>query len=106
MSTFRSTVLAAGLALCSTASLASNCESVRAMIDARIAATGVGAYTLTVVEAAAEAPGKVVGNCDAGARKIVYLKGSAAAPSRKLRSEGILTECKDGTVSVGGDCRK
>jgi len=51
--------------------------------------------------------------------QIVYTQGDTPAlatgerasppvgqPPSKTREEPILTECKDGSVSVGGDCRK
>lgn len=105
------------LALVATAR-AGNCEDIRAGIDARIKTSGVANYTLTVVDTAADAPGKVVGSCDRGSKKIVYSKESSAGEARTTppapipakpsspNSSAILTECKDGSVSVGGDCRK
>jgi len=54
-----------------------------------------------------------VGSCELGTRKIVYQREGAEsapaavpAPSRSPEDDDILTECKDGTVSVGGDCRR
>jgi hypothetical protein len=59
-----------------------------------------------------------VGTCERGAKKIVYARGQSAdasAPSAsaggaisaaKPRSGAVVTECKDGTVSVGGNCGK
>lgn len=97
---------------------AGNCEDIRARIDAKIKATGVEKYALTIVDAGASATGKVVGSCDRGSKKIVYNKETSAgearvappAPARSKpsssKSSAILTECKDGSVSVGGDCRK
>jgi hypothetical protein len=100
----------------------SNCEPLQAQIDARIRASGVARFSLTTVPADAPVPGKVVGSCDRGRRKIVYLPADAAEaatgsasrtaapaarpPAAASRAEPILTECKDGTVSLGGDCRK
>lgn len=110
--------LAAVLWLALATAHASNCEDIRAGIDARIKTSGVANYTLTVVDTAADAPGKVVGSCDRGSKKIVYSKESSAGEARTTppapipakppspNSSTILTECKDGSVSVGGDCRK
>jgi len=99
-----------------TAGAASTCDALRATIDAKIRASGVAGYTLTTVEADAKADGKVVGTCEQGKKKIIYQRDAAApsadAASRpagsasRPRDEPILTECKDGTVSRGGDCRK
>ena len=58
-----------------------SCDSVKASIDAKIKANGVTSYTLDVVPAAqADTAGKVVGQCE-GDKKIVYTRGSAAAPA-------------------------
>lgn len=91
------------LALPARADAAQSCEALQARIEARIRASGVQAFSLRTVDAAAKVDGKVVGSCDLGTKKIVYLKSGTMAKSDK---EAILTECKDGTVSVGGDCRK
>jgi hypothetical protein len=104
----------AGLLACS-ASHAFTCEELRARIEARIAENGVSRFTVTTVDAAAPADGRVVGTCERGSKKIVYLQqaGSAGAPAAPAattatapRRDAILTECRDGTVSVGGNCRR
>jgi methylmalonyl-CoA mutase cobalamin-binding subunit len=73
----------------------SSCETLRSEIEAKIRASGVAEFTLSVVDAATAAPGKVVGTCDRGAKKVVYVQRAA-----------VLTECKDGSVVVGSDCKK
>jgi hypothetical protein len=97
------------LLLCSAASYASNnCESIRTQIDAKVRA-GVANFVLSVVEASTRVSGKVVGTCDLGTKKIAYNPSSMSAPPRPRASpaeEPILTECKDGSVTVGGDCKK
>jgi hypothetical protein len=102
----RTTLAAAALALAGTAAAASTCESIRAQIDAKIRASGVLSFSLATVDADAKANGKVVGSCDLGTKKIVYLPGSTSARPVNPGKDAILTECRDGTVSVGGDCRK
>lgn len=100
-----------------------NCEPLRERIEGNIASKGVTGFTVTVVDADASAPGDQVGTCGNGTRKIMYLKGvgvqaPAAAPAsaqkpaaaatekpRAAAKEPILTECKDGTVSMGGSCK-
>lgn len=107
-----------------------SCEALQAQIAARIRAAGVVQFTLTTVDADARADGKEVGRCELGHKKIMYARGASAvtpvaptaapaaapaavpsaprtraAPSRPA-TEAILTECRDGTVSMGGDCRK
>jgi hypothetical protein len=91
-----------------------NCEAITAQIDAKIRAAGVSRFTLTTVDADAKVGGKVVGSCDLGTKKIVYeaaagdAAGEAASPRPPRghpRDEPILTECKDGSVSLGGNCK-
>ena len=94
------------LALTGTAHGAENCEALRTQIEAKIAAAGVTRFTVVTVDANAEAAGQVVGSCDLGSKKIVYQREGAPAAGAAPAGEEILTECKDGTVSVGGDCRK
>ncbi|EJL78110.1 Protein of unknown function (DUF1161) [Variovorax sp. CF313] len=106
------TMLPAALALLAGAAHgAEDCEALRTGIESKIAAAGVARFTVTVVDANASANGQVVGSCELGTKKIVYLKdagpasGAGSAPAPRP-GEPMLTECKDGTVSVGGDCRK
>lgn len=88
----------------------SSCETLRTQIEAKIAAAGVARFAVVTVDANAQAEGQVVGSCELGSRKIVYQREGGAAALRPATAapdeEPILTECKDGTVSVGGDCRK
>lgn len=97
------------LILSGAASAADNCEAISAQIAARIQLPPGMSFTLNTVDAAASAPGRVVGSCARGSRKIVYLQ-SAAAPAGKATSaaaaDNIITECKDGTVQRGGSCKK
>lgn len=109
------------LFLACTASYADNCDALREQIEGKIKAAGVASFTVVVVDSAANAPGKVVGTCAKGAKKMMYTQHSVApsaampatAPSAskpsvpgKKTADAILTECKDGTVSVGGSCKK
>jgi len=96
------------------ASRADNCEPIRAQIEAKIRAAGVVDFSVTAVDSAASAAGKVVGSCAGGAMKIMYARGDERSkvaptdmpPAKKGKGDAILTECKDGTVSVGGNCKK
>lgn len=107
-------LIAVALALAGAAAhSAENCEDLRTRIEAKIAAAGVTRFTVTVVDANASANGQVVGSCELGTRKVMYERdvgqgSAAAAPSAAPQpaDEPILTECRDGTVSVGGDCKK
>ncbi|PIF77175.1 uncharacterized protein DUF1161 [Variovorax sp. 54] len=91
----------------------SNCDTLRAEIEAKIAASGVTNFSVVTVDAAATASGQVVGSCDLGTKKIVYQReGGTASPATPAspsapapRGEPMLTECKDGSVSMGGNCK-
>ena len=104
-------LVAAGMATGS-ACAADNCESLRTEIEAKIAASGATRFTVTTVDAQATAAGQVVGACDLGSKKIIYQReggfpapGDSATPQPRARNAPMLTECRDGSVSVGGDCR-
>jgi len=109
-------LLPAALALAGAAHSAENCETLRAQIESKIGAAGVTRFAVLTVDASAPAAGQVVGSCELGSKKIVYQRegGSAPAavpaavpaPPRAPEDDDILTECKDGTVSVGGNCKR
>ena len=69
------------LAVALPASARKSCEELRAEIDAKIKANGVPEYTLSLIDAAneASAEGKIVGSCDGGTKRIVYVRGDAPA---------------------------
>ena len=96
------------LLLANAASGADNCDAIRAQIESRIKAGGVASFTLTTVDAAASGAGKLVGTCALGSKKILYVPaaGAAVATTQSRKGGGaMLTECKDGSMSVGGDCK-
>jgi hypothetical protein len=111
---------------------ADNCEPIRQGIEANIASKGLTGFSVIVVDVSAQAPGEEVGRCGNGTRKIMYVReggastavkplapaapapakaavkpaaAPAANPAAAGHSEPILTECKDGTVSMGGNCK-
>ncbi|MGJ3701334.1 DUF1161 domain-containing protein [Variovorax sp. AFSI2.2] len=101
------------LAFAGAAHGAENCEALRAQIESKIAASGVTRFSVTTIDANAQANGQVVGSCDLGSKKIVYQRegapaadGALARPAPAPANERILTECKDGTVTVGGSCKQ
>lgn len=55
------------------------CEVLKAEIAKKLDANNVKQYTLDVVAKDKDAPGKVVGSCDGGTKKIMYRKGAAPA---------------------------
>ncbi|MDP9899614.1 DUF1161 domain-containing protein [Variovorax ginsengisoli] len=91
------------------------CDTLRAQIEAKIAAAGVSHFAVTVVDAQAAVEGQVVGSCELGTKKVVYqrqaVEGAAAAsPAQPAPAQAgdapMITECKDGSTSVGGNCGK
>ncbi len=94
------------------AGYALGCVELMMQIGQKIEASGVADYALDIVDAAADAPGKVVGSCNSGRSKIVYRKaGASDAPvvptasdgaTRKAGPQKMLTECKPGFS--GPDC--
>lgn len=96
---------------------AAGCDQLRSEVEGKIAAAGVTRFSVTVVDANAPVTsGKVVGSCELGSKKLVYettpaapgTPGTAAVAAPAVRgagSERILTECRDGTVSMGGACK-
>ena len=63
-------ILAALLTLPTLAAAAKPCDELKQEIAAKLDGKGVKTYSLDVVPAA-EAKGKVIGSCDAGAKRIV-----------------------------------
>jgi hypothetical protein len=51
-----------------------DCAELKGEIEAKIKKNGVDKFSLDVVDANAQAEGKVVGTCEGGAKKIVYKK--------------------------------
>lgn len=101
------------LATGTAAAQSGNCEPLRDQIAAKFKSGGLPAVTLVVLPASQATTGRVVGTCDRGQRKIVQTStGSVAPPSvppsapAARKDEAILTECKDGSVSMGGTCRR
>lgn len=86
--------------------VANTCDELRAEIEARIRASGVQQFSVTVVDAGAQAPGRIVGTCGRGSQKIVYQQGTAGAAAPRPKPSPMIVECKDGRVQVGGDCRR
>jgi hypothetical protein len=64
---------------CSYAQAAKPCEELKSEIATKLDAKGVKSYSLEIVLKDQDAEGKVVGSCEGGTKKIVYLR-TAAAP--------------------------
>jgi len=89
------------------AASAADCEALRSQIEAKISASGVTRFAVITVDANATVNGQVVGSCELGSKKIVYQRegGTAAPAPARPRGDVIITECKDGSTPVGGDCK-
>jgi hypothetical protein len=104
------------LLLLPVAAQAVDCETLRAQVEAKIRANGVAQPVVRVVDAAAPAAGRLVGNCERGAKKLVYTAPAASASSTSPpppaasaaagRRPPVVTECADGRVITEGSCRK
>lgn len=106
---FRLGLLTALLLLASASAYADNCDAIRRQIDAKVRTSGVTNFSLSVVDSNAKVNGKVVGTCDLGTKKVVYTKADsspASRPGSSPKEAAIITECRDGTVTRGGDCGK
>ena len=99
--------------------VAASCEDLRTEVESKIRRTGVAQFTVSIVATDASAPGRVVGTCDRGSKKLLYLQANTLAAGEKTqqetssavnrpakKNEPILTECKDGSVSMNSDCKK
>lgn len=62
------------------------CDQLKATLAARIEATGVRGYQLEVVPSATPVPAgaKAIGNCEGGARKVLYRRWGGAPASAKV----------------------
>ena len=54
------------------------CEELKSEIAKKLDANGAKSYTLEIVAKDKDAEGKVIGSCEAGTKKIVYLKAPAS----------------------------
>jgi Protein of unknown function (DUF1161) len=101
------------------AAVGQTCEAIQAQIDTKIRATGTANFNLATVPAESTAAGKLVGTCDRGAKKILYTRVGSVAGASSVAASAVqpnrvknptpspmLTECKDGSMSLGGDCKK
>jgi Protein of unknown function (DUF1161) len=89
----------------STASLGITCDALKSDLDRKLASRPrLPAYTLHIVDASASEQGRVVGRCDLGARKIVYVTAPRSAKVGKAGAKAavVTTECKPGYR--GPDC--
>ena len=114
---FKLPLIAAFLLGASAASEALTCDELKSEIARKIESAGVSQYSLVVTPSEASAPGKQVGTCENGTKKITYsqvpsatgLVSNVAAPATakvpvpRPRKGAVLTECKEGFA--GPDCQ-
>ena len=67
-------VVAALMSMSVSAYAAKPCEELKGEIAAKLDAKGVKNYTLDIVPTADVGDKKVVGSCEAGAKKVVYVR--------------------------------
>jgi hypothetical protein len=77
---FRTALALLALIASSTVAARKPCDELKAEIDTKIRANGVPEFSLDVVDqsVAEQSAGKIVGQCDGGSKRIVYLRGSAS----------------------------
>ena len=63
------------LAMCPALAQQKSCDDLKGEIEAKLKAKGVKGYSLDIVATADVKDAKVVGNCEGGAKKIVYKRG-------------------------------
>ncbi|MCB2019131.1 MAG: DUF1161 domain-containing protein [Hydrogenophaga sp.] len=106
---FDTRLVALTLALAAGPALADICEPLREHIEFQIASTGARDFAVVVVDVDDEVPGKLVGTCAHGTRKLVYVRAekrrhtpTRVKPSVATASDDhVITECRDGTVVKG-----
>lgn len=54
-----------------------DCEALKARIAAKVEGKGVKHYELTIIDKKDKLPGRLVGRCELGSRKIIYRRTSA-----------------------------
>jgi Protein of unknown function (DUF1161) len=81
-----------------------SCETLRAQIEDRIRGNGVANASVVVIDATETPRGRVVGQCQAGAKKLVYTAGAPAAA--KAPGPAVITECFDGRTYTDGPCKR
>lgn len=86
-----------------------DCRTLSEQIAAKLRAGGLERFTLATVDSATPSAGRVVGSCEQGTRKIVYLAAvvrgaSSNAPARRVERQ-IITECRDGSTPADGRCK-
>jgi hypothetical protein len=119
MNTAITTAIAA-LLFCALPCSAITCDELRSEVEAKIRGGGAKHFTVTVIDMAAPATGRVVGSCDLGRKKLVYQQTKVSAgptdkkpppaPPTSTRSvkqdDPIPTECRDGSISMTGTCKQ
>lgn len=80
------------------------CEELKAEIDAKLQAKGVVDYALEIVPADQVSDQKVVGSCDGGTQKIIYLTGvqrtTATATTKATTYDLAMRACQDALSDI------
>lgn len=105
---------------------ASNCDALQAEIADKFRAGGIAEFRLSIVDMEANTAGRVVGRCEQGTKKIVFVQDGPAQPAQAQvhtqaptqvqaqpaprpaapapRRQEVITECRDGSVAPDGEC--
>lgn len=79
------------------------CEELKAEIDAKLQAKGVVGYALEIVPADQVSDQKVVGSCDGGMQKIIYLTGvqrTSATATTAATYDMAMRACQDALSDI------
>lgn len=100
----------AAACLCSGGAHAIGCEELRTSILQKLARAGAPKATIAIVDASQPGPGRVIGSCDTGTKKLLHTteaSGTPAAPRKMPRKDDeVLVECFDGQRYTDGPCRR
>ena len=92
--------LAALLSLTAVPAHATPCPEILSMIDGKIKANGVTAYTLDAIPVTDVTDKKVVGHCEAGTMKIVYQRTNSTALAKATTTSSTTTTASTTTVTA------
>lgn len=77
------------------------CEELKAEIDAKIKAKGAVSYTLEIILATEVKNQEIVGSCEGGTKKIVYIRGQQAVVTSDAGFDVVSKACINAVSDIG-----